>query len=453
MRRTEVLQGVRMLRFRDVFSRWEASELSGLEAAELLGVGERTFRRWRVRFEEEGEAGLCDRRLGKASGKRVPADRAEEVAALYRTRYAGFTAKHFHEHLAARHGFRWSYSWTKTFLQARGLVERAKRRGAHRRKRPRRPLPGMLLHQDGSRYAWLIGQPERDLIVTLDDATSGLYSAFLVDEEGTASSLRALMEVFCAHGLPAALYTDRGSHYFHTPEAGGKVSKTTLTQVGRALEQLGIEHIPAYSPEARGRSERAFGTLQDRLPKELALAGITTVAAANRYLAEVYIPAHNARFAVAPEQEGTAFVPVSGVDLAEILCVQEERKVGRDNTVAFEGKRLQIPESPLRPHYVGATVKVRRYLDGSHALFHGPRCIARFDATGACLAAPTRASLAACSPASRDGLSGRRQDQPSCGRPLLTPAARAARSNERAGTEKRAIEPNRETKQKTRKAA
>lgn len=453
MRRTDVLQGVRMMRFRDVLSRWEASELSGLEAASLLGVGDRTFRRWRVRFEDEGEAGLLDRRLGKASGKRVPVDRAEEVAALYRSRYAGFTAKHFHDHLVASHGFRWSYTWTKTFLQARGLLEQAQRRGAHRRKRPRRPLPGMLLHQDGSRHPWLAGQPELDLIVTLDDATSAIYSAFLVDEEGTASTFRALIEVFGAHGLPAALYTDRGSHYFHTPEVGGKVSKTLLTQVGRALAQLGVEHIPAYSPQARGRSERAFGTLQDRLPKEFALAGITTVAEANRFLAGVYIPAHNARFAVAPEQEGSVFVSVAGVDLEEICCAQEERKVGRDNTVAFEGKRLQIPESPLRPHYVGATVKVRRYLDGGCALFHGPRCIARFDAAGENLPAPTRESLAACSPASRGGLTDLDQAEPSRDRPLLTPAARAARSNERAGTGKRPNQPNKETKKNTAKAA
>lgn len=383
MRRTQALQGVRMIKFLSLLSRYEASEFSQLEAAELLGVGERTFRRWTQRYEEHGEAGLLDRRLGKASGKRVPEDRSAEVEALYRTRYAGFTARHFHEHLVKDHRFTWGYTWTKVFLQSRGLLERARRRGAHRRKRPRRPLPGMLLHQDGSRHIWLDGQPAMDLIVTMDDATSAIYSAFLVEEEGTASTFRGLAEVFGAHGLPLSLYTDRGSHYFHTPEAGGAVDRANPTQVGRALERLGVEHIAAYSPQARGRSERLFHTLQDRLVKELALAGITGMEAANRFLREVYIPAHNARFAVKAQQDGTAFVAIPGVDLAEILCVQEERQVGNDNCVSFNRLRLQIPDSPLRAHFVKARVKVRHYPDGTHAIFHGPRCLGRYDRKGA----------------------------------------------------------------------
>lgn len=383
MRRTEALQGVRMIKFLSVFGRYEASELSQLEAAELLGVGERTFRRWRQRFEDDGEAGLLDRRLGKASGKRVPVDREAEVEALYRSRYAGFTAKHFHEHLVRDHRFAWGYTWTKAFLHSRGLLERAKRRGAHRRKRPRRPLPGMMLHQDGSRHAWLQGQPPLDLIVTMDDATSAIYSAFLVAEEGTASSFRGLAEVFGAHGLPMSLYTDRGSHYFYTAEAGGKADRLRLTQVGRALDHLGVEHIAAYSPQARGRSERLFQTLQDRLPKELALNAITTLDAANAFLRDRYIAAHNARFAVKAEQDGSAFVAIPGIDLNEILCVQEERQVGQDNCVSFNRLKLQIPESRLRPHFVKANVKVRHYSDGTHAIFHGPRCIGRYDSKGA----------------------------------------------------------------------
>jgi transposase len=383
MRRTEALQGVRMMRFLDILGRYEAAEFGQLEAAELLGVGERTFRRWRQRFEEDGEAGLLDRRLGKASGKRVPADREAEVEALYKVRYAGFTAKHFHEHLVRDHAFDWGYTWTKTFLHSRGLLERAKRRGAHRRKRPRRPLPGMLLHQDGSRHEWLGGQPALDLIVTLDDATSAILSAFLVEEEGTASTFRALEQVFGAHGLPLSLYTDRGSHYFYTPLAGAKVDRACLTQVGRALAHLGVEHIAAYSPQARGRSERVFHTLQDRLTKELALAGIVTIEAANAFIADIYVPAHNARFAIKAEQEGSAFVATSGVDLNEILCIQEERQVGNDNCVTFNRLKLQIPESPLRAHFVKAKVKVRHYHDGTHAIFHGPRCLGRYDRRGA----------------------------------------------------------------------
>lgn len=371
-----------MIKFLDILSRYEAAEFGQLEAAELLGVGERTFRRWCRRHEDDGEAGLLDRRLGKVSGKRVPGEREAAVEALYRDRYRGFTAKHFHEHLVRDHGFGWGYTWTKTFLQSKGLLARAERRGAHRRKRPRRPLPGMMLHQDGSRHEWLAGQPAMDLIVTLDDATSTIYSAFLVVEEGTASTFRALEEVFFRHGLPLSLYTDRGSHYFHTAEAGGKVDRTALTQVGRALAHLGVEHIAAYSPQARGRSERAFHTLQDRLTKELALAGLTTIEAADIYIRDVYIPAHNARFAIAPEEVGSAFVAVAGVDLGEILCVQEERQVGNDNCVSFNRLKLQIPASPLRAHFVKARVKVRHYHDGTHAIFHGPRCLGRYDRTG-----------------------------------------------------------------------
>jgi transposase len=384
MGRTGVLQEIRMQRFEEIHDRFSKGRLSAAEAAEWLGVSERTFRRQRARFEEEGLAGLLDRRLGKPSPHRVPADEVERVLELYRTRCTGWTVKHFHERLADQHGVRRSYGWTKSVLHAAGLVRPAVKRSAHRKKRPRRPVPGMMLHQDGSQHLWLpaLGRSV-DLIVTLDDATSEIYSAFLVEEEGTDSSFRGLLEVFQARGLPCALYTDRGSHYFHTPEAGGKVDKDTPTQVGRALAQLGVEHIPAYSPEARGRSERMFGTLQGRLVHELADAGIATLEAANRFLAEDYLPRHNARFAVAASEPGSAFVPVSGVDLADILCHQEDRVVARDNTVRFEGLVLQIPPSPWRAHFVKATVRVHRYPDGRLAIFYGPRCIARYDAAGA----------------------------------------------------------------------
>jgi hypothetical protein len=244
-----------------------------------------------------------DQRLGKASGRRVPTDRAEEVEALYRERYPGFTVKHLHEHLVKDHGFGWGYTWTKLHLQWKGLVAKAPRKGALRRKRERRPLPGMMLHQGGSRHAWLEGEPALDPIVTLDDATGAIYSAFLVEEEGTASTFRALKEVFCEHGLPMSLYTDRGAHYFRTTKAG-EIDRGCLTQVGRALEQLGVEHIGAHSPQARGRSERTFQTLQDRLVKELKLAGIASIEAANTFIREVYLPAHNQRFAVATAEPG-----------------------------------------------------------------------------------------------------------------------------------------------------
>jgi transposase len=371
------------MRFIDVFGRHESGNLSQTQAAELLGIGERTFRRWCRRYEEEGAAGLLDRRLGKASPRRVPQREADRVERLYRERYEGFTAKHFHEHLVREHGFSWGYSWTKVFLQRRGLIEAAPRRGAHRRKRPRRPMVGMMLHQDGSSHRWIPGlDRELDLIVTMDDATNEIYSMFLVEEEGTASSMRGLADVFGARGLFCSLYSDRGSHYFYTPKAGEKVDKTARTQVGRALAQLGIEHIPAYSPEARGRSERAFRTLQDRLPKELQLAGITDMEAANGFIAGSYLAEHNRRFAVMPSEADSAFVPARPEQWKDVLCIQHERIVGNDNTISIDGLRLQIPAATSRAHFVRAKVRVNRYGDGTYAIFHGPRRLASYDAAG-----------------------------------------------------------------------
>ena len=349
----------------------------------MLGISERTFRRWRDRLRDEGPMGLRDRRIGKPSSRRAAVEEILRMLGLYQERYGGFTVKHFHEQLVKRHDYKLGYTVTRLALHGAGLVKPAPRRSAHRKKRPRRPLVGMMLHQDASRFAWLPGDPgQYDLVVTLDDATSALYSAFLVEEEGTRSSFRGIAEVIEQHGLFCELYTDRGSHYFHTPKAGEAVSKTVRTQLGRALAQLGIRHIAAYSPEARGRSERAFRTLQDRLPKELALAGIAAIDAANRWIAEHYLAEYNAAFAVAPEQAGTAFVPDRVGAAREILCLQEERRVGNDNTVKWRGLSLQIPPSPLRPHFVRATVRVHEYPDGRLAIFHGPHRLADYDDQG-----------------------------------------------------------------------
>jgi len=437
MNRTAWLQDRRMQKFRDVLSRWERKDLSALEAAEILGVSERQFRRYRRRYEEQGLEGLIDRRLGKASVRRVPVDKIAWMLDQYRTHHMGWNVKHFHEHIREQHRFRWGYTWTKTQLHTAGLVERAARRGAHRRKRPRKPCEGMMLHQDGSRFAWLAGQPQLDLIVTMDDATNTVYAAFLVEEEGTVSTFGALLEVFTAKGLPASLYTDRGSHYFFTAKAGEAVDRSRLTQVGRALERLGIEHIAAYSPEARGRSERMFGTLQDRLPKELTLAGICDVEAANRFIRDVYLPAHNARFARPPQIAESAFVAADPALLAEILCIEQERIVARDNTLTYAGRRLQLPATPLRPHYVKARVKVREYPDGTLAVLHGPRRIARYSAQGTELPpVPTAGSLTPCSPPSRRGLARAELVANASRRPALTAAARGVAAPARVGTKK-----------------
>ncbi|MEE1569439.1 MAG: ISNCY family transposase [Alphaproteobacteria bacterium] len=380
MRRTEQLQGLRLMKFEEIYERVAKRQLSQSEAAEILGMSERTFRRWRGRFEADGAEGLYDRRLGKVSGRRVPVDTVMEVLDLFDTRYFDFTSKHFFDKLVSEHGFTRSYNWVRLTLQARGRVRKAPRRGAHRRKRPRRPLSGMMLHQDGSSHQWVAGK-WWDMIVTMDDATSEIYSAFFVDEEGTMSTLEALSEVIEVKGLFCALYADRAGHYWYTPEAGGKVDRDNPTQVGRALIQLGIELIPAYSPEARGRSERMFGTLQKRLPQELRLAGITTMIEANRFLRETFLPDHNRRFAITPEEPGSAFVPFAG-SLDDILCIQEVRTVGNDNTVRYKRLTLQIPEDRHRNHYVKAKVRVHEYPDGHLAIFHGPRCLAVYNVDG-----------------------------------------------------------------------
>jgi len=381
MGRAGVLQEVRIMRFEDVVGRLHDGRLSCDEAADLLGMSVSSFYRWRRRFEAKGIEGLADGRLGKAAGRRAAVDEVTRVLELFETRYFDFNVKHFHEKLTAEHGLARGYTWTKNTLQAAGKVRRAKRRGAHRRRRPRKPMIGMMLHQDGSRHEWVPGQ-WWDLIVTMDDADSMIYSAFFVAEEGTMSAFRGLREVIERHGLFGSLYADRGSHYWTTTEAG-KLDKDNPTQVHRALIQLGIELIPAYSPEARGRSERMFGTLQGRLPQELRVKGITELEAANRFLAESFIPEHNRRFREAPEEAGSAFVPWAGWGLADILCVQEERIVGNDNTVRHRRRILQIPADKHRHHYVKCKVRVHDYPDGSLAVFHGPRCLARYDADGA----------------------------------------------------------------------
>ena len=370
-----------MARIVEAIGRVREKHMSCVEAASLLGLSERHFRRLRDAYADGGASAIVDRRRGKPPSNRVAEAIKDWVVEQYVTRYFDFTPKHFHEELKKR-GFDYGYTWTKSVLYLRGVLKPAKKRSAHRKKRVRRPLPGMMLFQDGSTHAWFVDKAPLDLIVTLDDATSEIYSAFFIEEEGTMSSFVGLRETIAKMGLFSSFYTDRGSHYFLTPEANGKVDKTNLTEVGRALAQLGIEHIPSYAPEGRGRMERVFGTLQGRLPPMLRLAGISDVDEANRWLNEVYIGEHNARFAVAPAEEGSAFIPFVG-DLDNVLCVQAERVVSNDNTVRYRGRVLQIPEQKHRRHYVKATVRVHEYPDGRLGVFHGPRQLASYDAAGA----------------------------------------------------------------------
>lgn len=380
MNRTKLLQEIRKMRFEEAYAGWPGGRLRQEEAARLLGVCERTFRRYVDRYEEEGLPGLIDKRLEQVSHRQAPVDEVMALVDRYRGRHQGWNVKHFHDWYKKDGGTR-SYTWVKDRLQEAGAVAKAPGRGKHRKRRERAAWPGMMLHQDASTHEWVPGV-KWDLVVTMDDATNEHYSMRFVEEEGTASSFLGVRDVIERRGLFASLYTDRGSHYWHTPEAGGKVDKVNLTQFGQAMSRLGIEMIPAYSPEARGRSERMFRTHQGRLPRELALAGITDREAANRYLEEVYRPAFNLEFSQPAMEEGSAFVPWIGGDLKDFLCETYERVVGKDNCVAFEGMSLQIPQDRHRMHYVKVKVRVHRYPDGRLALFHGPRGLARFEAQG-----------------------------------------------------------------------
>ena len=380
MRRTELLQEIRKMKFESVYAQWTQRVITQEHAAMILGVTARTFRRLINRYEDDGMEGLTDKRINQASSRRAPVDEVFELCNTYQKSHWNWNAAHFHSWYKRKGGTR-SYTWVKNTLQNNGLIKRSLKKGRHRKYREPAPIPGHLLHQDASSHQWVDGQ-KWDLVVTMDDATNEHYSMFFVLEEGTSSSFMGIKEVIQKRGLFSSLYTDRGSHYWYTPKVGGKVSKTNLTQVGRALRSLGIQMIPSYSPEARGRSERAFRTHQGRLPNELQAQGITTIERANDYIQQEYLPAFNAEFMRQACEPETAFISWVGANLDDILCEQYERTVGNDNCVSYEGLKLQIPADLYRCHYVKAKVRVHKYTDGSLAIFHGPRKLADYDSTG-----------------------------------------------------------------------
>lgn len=370
------------MKVQEVIMKAMAGKLKWFEAAEILGVTDRTMRRWRERMEEHGYDGLYDYRKRGPSPKRMPVATLEKVLQLYQEKYSDFNIRHFHEKLTEVEGVEISYTWVRLALQAAGLVKKQKRRGTHRKRRPRRSLPGMLLHMDGSTHGWFQDERRYDLITVLDDATSEIYYAQLVEEESTRTVMAALREVVEQKGIFCALYSDRASHFFVTPKAGEKVDPHRLTQVGRALKELGIKMIPAYSPQARGREERSFRTWQGRLPQELRLRGLTAVAAANEFLRREYIAEFNRRFTVAAAQKGGAFLRSGRRDLEWIFSIQQERKVNRDNTVVWENRVFQIHKTRWRNTLAGCTVMVHELLDGTVAIRFGPHEVARYPAVG-----------------------------------------------------------------------
>jgi transposase len=367
-----------MMKLQDVLLKAMAKKITWWEAAEIIGVTARTMRRWRERLETDGYSGLVDRRKGKPSDRRVPLARVEEVLRLYQETYFDLNMRHFHEKLGEEHGIQLSYTWVQKALQGAGLVARGRKRRKHRRRRERRPMAGMLLHIDGSKHQWFGDERWHDLIVILDDATSEIYYAQLVEEESTRTVMAGLREVIETQGLFCALYSDRGSHFFVTPKAGEKVDKHRLTQVGRAMKELGVQMIPAYSPQARGRSERNFGTWQGRLPQELRLAGIGTVEAANAFLRERYIAEFNTKFTAPAREKGTAFRKTARADLNWIFTVQTERVVAKDNTVAIGDQHWQLEKSRFRSSLAGCTATIHQHLDGTVSIRYGPHVVGRF---------------------------------------------------------------------------
>jgi transposase len=385
----------RMMKLQDVLLKAMAKKITWWEAAEIIGVTDRTMRRWREKLEDQGYSGLADGRKGKASLKRVPVAVAEEVLRLYQEVYYDLNIKHFHEKLRAEHKIELSYTWVQLALQGAGLVAKARKRGKHRQRRERRPMAGMLLHIDGSKHQWFGDQHWHDLIVILDDATSEIYYAQLVEEESTRTVMMGLRDVIDKKGLFCALYSDRGSHFFVTVKAGDKVDKHRLTQVGRALKELGVQMIPAYSPQARGRSERSFGTWQGRLPQELRLAGIQTVEGANQFLRERYIAEFNRQFTAPAKEKGTAFRKTTRSDLDWIFTIQTERIVAKDNTVAIGDRSWQIGKSRFRTTLAGCTVRIHEHLDETVSIRFGPHTLGRFDAAGRALLGGSKGERAA----------------------------------------------------------
>jgi len=370
----------RAMKMQEIVLRAMSGKLTWLQAADILGLSPRSVRRWRARYERHGYDGLLDRRHGRPSARRVPLAEVERVLRLYRERYLGFNVRHFLEIARREHGVRLSYSFVRQALQGAGLVAKRRPRGRHRLRREPRACFGEMLHLDGSPHAWLTLAPDerQTLIAVVDDATKRVLYAQLRDTESTETVMVALQTICTEHGLPMALYTDRAGWAFYTPKAGGAVDKTKLTQVGRALKRLGVEHIPAYSPQARGRSERLNRTFQDRLVNELRVAGITTTEAANAYLRTTFLPAYNATFTRVPRDPALAFIALGPVDLDQILCHEDERTVGKDNTVVLDGVRLQVPKQPGRPSCEGLRVLVRRHLTGEHTVWWGTRLLGRY---------------------------------------------------------------------------
>jgi len=386
MSQSQVQKEARQMTKNEVIVKALEGELTWLQAADILGVSVRQVRRMRRRFEQYGYDGIRDFRAGLARRRQIPLKLIQTVCGLKKELYADFSVQHFYDRVKEQHGWKWSYSYLLKLLQEAGLCHKTPSRGKYRRKRERRECFGIMLHLDASTHEWVSGVPKQDLVVMLDDATGSIVYAAFFPQEGTFSTLKAFEAVLMQYGRFLELYTDRGSHFCKTRDAGQRPHEMQGGQVPRVLKALGIRHILANSPQARGRSERAFGTLQGRLPKELTLEGITSYEQANVYLAQVFVPAFNRRFTVEPTKEGSAFIPLHGVDLRMLLSIQHERIVKGDHTVSFQGLSLQLPRPTERLHYLHCAVTVHEFLDHTLGVTYQGKEIATYDRNGNILA-------------------------------------------------------------------
>ena len=352
------------------------------QAADICRLTPRHMRRLRERFERLGHHGLKDGRQGKSQPRKVTVEQVEELCRLKREVYPDFSTQHFHQFATEKHGIDISYTWTLLVLQSHGLVTKAPGRGKYRRRRERRPMTGMLLHLDGSRHRWIPRRPMQDLIVMLDDADGRILFARFYEHEGTASTFDALAHVLRRHGRFCELYTDRAGQFCTTSDATQGPDERQDGQVARVCRELGIRQILARSPQARGRSERAFGTIQGRLVPELRLHRITTYDAANRYLERRFIADFNRRFTVKPAEAETAFVPIAGLDLTLLLSIQHRRIVRNDNTVSFRRRVLQLPATKHRLHFVRCPVTVHELRDDTLGVSFQGKLLARYTQDG-----------------------------------------------------------------------
>jgi transposase len=366
---------------REVITKAIAGQLTWVQASEVLGISARHMRRLRRKVEQWGMSAVMDQRGGRPRRKRIKAGTIELLCRLKRDVYPDFSLQHFYEHVSEQHGVKVSYNWLRLMLQEAGIVEREPARGKYRRWRERRPMTGMLVHLDGSTHEWIAGRPKQDLVVALDDADGRILYAHFFPQEGTASTFAALEAVVRNYGRFCELYTDRGSHFCHNGPTG-EVAEEQQGQVSQALRALGIKQILARSPQARGRSERAFGTMQGRLPQELRHQGITDYTAANRYLEQHFIADFNRRFTVKPAQAESAFVKLAGLELELVLSSKHERIVRNDNTVTFKNLILQLPSTRHRIHFVRCPVTVHQFANGTLGISYQGRLLARYHASG-----------------------------------------------------------------------